>query len=68
MANHPDTGRDDHGTGERDPREERVVEELHELHDEKQATEDPATFREAFEQEAAQLGLSEEAGEVGEET
>jgi hypothetical protein len=42
---------------------EHLVEEL----EEKRATEDPITAREAFELEAEEEGLSEEAGTVGDE-
>lgn len=48
-----------------DAENERIVEDLRELHDEMAEGHDPTTSREAFEQQAAQLDVSEEAGEVG---
>ena len=51
---------------ERD-RERDIREHLEEELEEKRATEDPITAREAFELEAEEEGLSEEAGTVGDE-
>ena len=47
----------------RDEEHEHLVEEL----EQKRATEDPITAREAFEQKAEEEGLSEEAGTVGDQ-
>jgi hypothetical protein len=53
---------------ERDsPREAELHEELEEELDEMREHEDPTTVREAFEIEAAERGLSGEAGTVGED-
>ena len=49
-------------------RHEQVVEDLRELRDEMRLHEDPTTSREAFEQEVAELGLSDEARDVGDPT
>ena len=49
-------------------RDEDIHEHLVEELAEKRATEDPITAREAFELEAEEEGLSEEAGTVGDET
>lgn len=53
--------------GKRPEEEEEVLEELRELLEEKEQ-EDPTTAREAFELEAEELGLSEEAGKIGYES
>jgi hypothetical protein len=53
---------------EHDTEQRRVpIEEVEERLEEKRATEDPVTAREAFEQEMEEEGLSDEAGEVGDE-
>jgi len=52
--------------GKRPEDEEEVLEELRELLAEKEQ-EDPTTAREAFELEAEELGLSEEAGKIGDQ-
>jgi predicted component of type VI protein secretion system len=49
-------------------RHEQVVDDLRELRNEMRLHEDPTTSREAFEQEVAELGLSDDAGEVGDST
>jgi hypothetical protein len=48
-----------------DARHEQVVEDLRELREEMRLHEDPTTSREAFEQEVAELGLSDDARDVG---